>query len=394
MKNVIITGGALVVALIGSYYTWSHPDDGKDDATKVPMFRASEGEVTKIVYTADDATITLERRHDDHGDYTWVTTHEEVAKAVPPKPAGDTDVAATPEPPPEKVITETAFLGNDAAEKLWKTFSPVMALRELAADGNFDPKTFGLDAPKGTLTVDKGGAPLAMQIGGETWGARDRYVQLDNKVFLVDDQDLRPLQYGKTRLVERGVQPLAEADLDTATVTQGATTVGFTQQHREDRQAAYWARDSAPDQKDEVGATWLDKMLKVRVQAFPAAADVPANLTPVFSYTVSGHKDGTAATWTVDILRDDAAKPPEFYAKSAFDRSTVKLTRTLAAEVVDELGAALSGTAPAADPRVDDPGDHAEMPSTPLTAPRAPMHPPVPPGHPPGAMVPPPGGQP
>lgn len=269
-----------------------------------------------------------------------------------------------------------------------------MALRELATDSTYDAKTFGLDAPKGTLTVDKGGAPLVMQIGGETWGARDRYVQLDTKVFLVDDQDLRPLQYGKTRLVERAVQPLAEADLDSATVTQAGVTVGFTQKNREDRQAAYWARDAAPDQKDEVGATWLDKLLKVRVQSFPAADEVPATLTPVFSYSVTGHKDGAAATWTVDVLRDDSATPPEFYAKSAFDRSTVKLTRTLAAEVVADIGAAMTGTAPAADVRVDDPGDHADAPMSPLTPPGMPMHPPGPPGGPPGAMMPPPGGHP
>ena len=41
-----------------------------------------------------------------------------------------------------------------------------------------------------------------MPVGGETWGSSDRYVGLEGRVFLVDDADLRPLQYGKTRLVE------------------------------------------------------------------------------------------------------------------------------------------------------------------------------------------------
>lgn len=342
MRQVAINGAVLALSLAGALYTWQHRDDEPADDTKVAMYQAAKGDVQKITWKADDLTVTLEHKKDASGEYTWVSTHEEVKKAVAAAAPGDTDA---PEAPAEVEIKESAFLGNDAAAKLYDAFSPLLALRELAQDPAADPKTFGFDAPKATLTVDKGGQVIEMLLGAETYGSRDRYVKQGDKVFLVDDQDLRPLQYGKTRLVERALQPFAEKDLDSIVVRDAAgTSVNFVQKNREDREKAYWARDSAPDTKDEIGATWLDKLIKVRAQGYPNADEIPAALTPMFSYTASGRKDGEPQSWTVEVLKNDA--DGEFYAKSSYDRATVKLTKTLASEAVDDLTAALSGTAP------------------------------------------------
>jgi hypothetical protein len=345
MNKVIINGVVLAIALAGAFYTYQHRDDVPTDSTKVAMYQAAEGDVQKITWKADDLTVSVEHKKDASGEYVWVSTREEIKKAKPPVPDGDTDDtdAGGAEPAAEVEVKETAFLGNDAAEKLYAAFSPLMAMRELAADQPTDPKTFGFDEPKATLTVEKGGQTIEMVLGAETYGARDRYIKQGDRVFLVDDQDLRPLQYGKTRLVERALQPFVEKDLETILVRDAAgTSVNFVQKNREDREKAYWARDSAPDVSDEIGATWLDKLLKVRAQGYPMASELPAALTPMFSYTVSGRKDGASQSWTVEVSKNEA--DGEFYAKSSYDRATVKLTKSMAAEAVDDLASALSGT--------------------------------------------------
>ncbi len=345
MRQVAINGAILALSLAGALYTWQHRDDEPSDDTKVAMYQAAKGDVQKITWKADDLTVTLEHKKDASGEYTWVSTHEEIKKAAPPVAPGDTDAPAVPEVAGEVEIKESAFLGNDAAAKLYDAFSPLMALRELAQDPSADPKTFGFDAPKATLTVDKGGQAIELLLGAETYGSRDRYVKQGDKVFLVDDQDLRPLQYGKTRLVERALQPFAEKDLESVLVRDAAgTSVNFVQKNREDREKAYWARDATPDTKDEIGATWLDKLIKVRAQGYPNADEIPATPTLMFSYTATGRKDGAAQSWTVEIVKNEA--DGEFYAKSSYDRATVKLTKTLASEAVDDLTAALSGTSP------------------------------------------------
>lgn len=354
MRQVALNGAVLALSLVGAFYTWQHRDDEPQDDTKVAMYQAAKGDVQKITWKADDLSVTLEHKKDASGEYLWVSTHEEVKKNAPPPTPGDTDA---PEVPGEVEVKESAFLGNDAASKLYDAFSPLMAMRELASDPAADPTTFGFDAPKATLTVEKGGQAIELVLGAETYGARDRYVKTGEKVFLVDDQDLRPLQYGKTRLVERALQPFVEKDLETVVVRDAAgTSVSFVQKNREDREKAYWARDSAPDTKDEIGATWLDKLIKVRAQGYPNADEIPAALTPMFSYTASGRKDGAAQSWTVEVLKNDA--DGEFYAKSSYDRATVKLTKTLASEAVDDLTAALSGTSPLPVPEVPAPPVH------------------------------------
>jgi hypothetical protein len=362
VRQAIVLGVLLGVAMVASYVTWTHADEKTEETDKIAMFRASEGDVTKISWTAEDTVLVAEKKKDDKGDYTWVTVTETITKAKPPEPA-DTD-ASTPAPEPEKETKITAFLGNDQAQEMWTDFSPLKALRELETTATTDPKVFGLDTPKSTLELTKGAEVMTMPVGGETWGSKDRYVGLNGKVFLVDDQDLRPLQYGKTRLVERNLQPLAEADLDTVTVTKGTNSVVFTQKNREDRAKAFWSRESAPETADAAAATWLDKLLKVKLQVFVADADAPAQLDPVFDYVAVGK----GQAWTVHILRDGAPGPnPEFYARSDFDRGLVKLTRTLAADAAADVDAAMSGTGPItpAAPEPTPPGPHHPMAPSP-----------------------------
>lgn len=340
MKQVWVLAALLSASLVGSYVTWTSDEIDLADADKVPMFRADADDVKKLVWKDEDLSVEVEKKNDEAGEYIWVVATEKVTRKKV-RPPGDTDADEDGETPTEETRV-TAFKGNDKAEELWKAFSPLLALRELDTTGSSDKGVFGLDAPKATIEIQRGNGPLTLTVGGETWGAKDRYIGVDQKVYLVDDADLKPLQFGKTRLVDRNLHPLTEPDLDRVAVTRDGTTVEFVQKYREDRAKAFWARSATPDQADTVGATWLDKLFKLKAQTFVESGEEPTALEPVFTFASTGK----GKTWTVEILKEPGeGASADYFARSSYSRALVKLTRSMASEAAADIDAVIEGKA-------------------------------------------------
>ena len=130
-----------------------------------------------------------------------------------PQPNENTDVEnpAEPQEPSEPEFEEelettvTQFRGSDASEELWEGFSPLMAIRTLTTTSSDEALGFGGDK-SGTLTIQQAGdASLTLEIGGETYGSKDRYLRYNDVLYLVDDKHLRSVSSAKARLVERRV---------------------------------------------------------------------------------------------------------------------------------------------------------------------------------------------
>jgi hypothetical protein len=368
MRQVWFLGAALTAALAGSYVTWTSDAPNPEDAEKVAVYRADKNDVQKIVWKSKDSSVTLERKSDEFGPYTWVTVTEKPGPKI--KPPGDTDAPPVPDAP-EKT---TAFKGNDAADKLWESFGPLLALREIDTQ-TADKAVFGFAEPFANLEITRNAGAVAMVVGGETWGAKDRYVEADQRVFLVDDADIKPLQFGKTRLVERGLQPLATPDLEKVSLHRGSDEMAFVQQNKDDAAKAFWARSTTPDVKDDGGSTWIDKVTKLKVQSYVAADETPATLEPVFDLAF----EGKGKRWTVEVLRGGTAEAKDYFAKSSFDRGLVKLTRSIASDVVADVDGVISGQAAPAEPTTPAaPTAPAETTAPTAPAPPAPAPPPKP----------------
>lgn len=351
MRTVGLYAVLLGAAMVASYVTWTS-DDGKDaDAsTGVAVYRAGAGDVKGLAWKDEKLHVRVERRTDAAGDHVWVTIDETRTKPVPPKPhdhgspddphgddpdAADTDASPdeagpeVPEPAPEVVTTHTEFLGSESATGLFESFEPLMALRELDTTG-LDPATLGFDDDPATLTVTRGAGDLVITVGGETYGAKDRYVRSDGKVLLLEDTTVRPLQFAQTRLQETRVHPFAEADLERVTVARGGASVVLVQQNRADRAAAYWARGGTPEDRDDTADTWIDKLLRLKVQTYPSADEIPAT-EPSATVVVTDGK----ASWTLEILK--ATGSDTWFARSTYNRATVQLTGSLASEAIADL---------------------------------------------------------
>ncbi len=354
MKQVGILGGLLAVTLIGSYMAWTADDSGTVEAGSdaAMVYNAKASDLTGLVWKSEKLTVSLERKSDERGDYTWVSVSEQVeipAEPVPEpevpepiegeegtsEPADGEEPAEPEEPPtpaePEYETTTTVFLGNKAAGELWDKFAPLMALRKLD-DVDSTSAVFGFEDSTTSLDIARRSGPLSLVVGGETYGTKDRYIQSEGSVFLLDDATLRPLEFGKTRLVERNLVPVKSKDTLKVGVKAGATSVAFSHQNKDDPAAAFWAREDSPKTADDAAGDWIDKLFRMRVQNYEDS-EIAATLEPVLTYTIATNSE----VWTVEVLRETNAISPEFYARTEYNRSLVKLTKSLAGEVVADV---------------------------------------------------------
>lgn len=343
MKQVLVLAVLLVAALVGSYLTWTAEESEASPAEEVVVYRADEEDLESIAWEGEETSVLLERKEDEAGAYVWVTLTEttEVEAPEPADEPGDTDAAVGPEPAPQEEEPETpepetttrtvSFKGNDTADEVWASFAPLRAKRELQPGPSVTDEAFGFDDPAGTLEIVRRSGPVEIVVGGETYGARDRYARYDGRVFLLDDKDLRPLQFARTRLVDRTLHPLEARDTQKIEVRSPEGNATFVQENREDPRSAFWASADSPEQADEAAENWIGKLMRMRVQQYVGPEEAPPSLEPVFSYVVEGDR-----AWTVEILREEGADG-RWFARSEHTRGLVELTESLASEAVADL---------------------------------------------------------
>lgn len=360
MKQLIqvgVLGAGLIFALIASYLVYFEADETvKSNDKGVAVYVAEADQLQAVTFATDDKTVVLTRKNDAGGDWleVEVTTRTEVAPEPEPvveesddtdgsdatdasdttdgsDATDDTDAGWTP---PEPTIVEEVerFVGNSAAEDLWASFAPFKADRTLTPEEGLD---MGFGEPFATLTVQrKSGNPVEVVFGGPTYGERARYARSGDKVYLVKKRTLTTLT-STEKLKERSLHPLQLADVESVTITRGDQRQAFVHKNPDDRAKRFWAPQATPDTRNEEATRWLPSLVRMGVQAYPA--EVPDGLTTSFSAEVVGE----GKTWAIEVL-SDGAESPTWYAKTAYNRGTVELTPSQAAEIVADLEAVLS----------------------------------------------------
>ena len=246
MRQVIVLSVALTASLVGTYLTWT--DDGEEITDgAVVVLSGSPEQIQSLTWAGED-TITITRKEDARGAYLWVeaverkkkpvkddTDHPEVEEEEeePSEDEPADEPEAEEEPEQEFVVEEktTRFLGNTQAQELWDGFAPLEALRELEVTPEMSREAFGFEEPTAKLTVQRKGQPAELTLGAETYGSKDRYLEHDGHIYLVDDTLIRPLQFATSRLVERTLQPIAEKDVTKVEVSLPDSTVAVFEQH-------------------------------------------------------------------------------------------------------------------------------------------------------------------
>ena len=362
MTRGIATYGLLLTLLLGlSWMDWTSPPE-VDIGDKVMLVQGESADLEKIIWKDEGKEeVVIERKTDASGAYLWAThTKWEEPKAPKPDPSKPADAAtpadpskatdaaapadaaatpaATPEPPKpaEKVAKTTVFKAGEAGDKLVDSLSPMLAVRQLT-DVPADKLTaYGLDAPKETVEIVRKGRSRVLELGGEVYGSKDRYVRdkESGNIYLVDGELLRPLKFARTRLPDRTLFSLEKDKVATAEVSSGVGSLKITQKNAEDKEKATWVKSSAPDAVDEQLKTWMDKALQLKSTSYVAPDEVPTELQTRFKLTLKA-ADGHSET----IEFQQAGDKGDWYASSEYTRGLVKLLKGPTSALNDDVAA-------------------------------------------------------
>ncbi len=359
-KSILVYATILVLSMGASWVQYTS-EEAAVPKEGIVLADVKKDDLQQLSYGSPDLKVLMEIRKDDLGSYSWVTLTETKKKKGP-------DGVETS----EEIVTR--FKGGEDATKLIEKWAPIMAMREL---GRAEDKieSFGLKSPTSSVVVTTAGKTWTLDLGGDTYGLKDRYVrdQGTGMVFVVDDQSIKPFT-SKTKLRETAVFSAKKTEIESVKVGRGAATITWEQKNIVDTAAAFWARQGGTGDKDETFSNWLDKLLKLRSQEY-VQAEEPADLVPVMDLSI---KPVDHPVESLQLLRSGE----DWYARGSWVRGLVKLNKTSAADVESEVDDVIEGKAPAAPPAPATP----EAPVAPGEAPSAPppagLTPPMP-GSPP-----------
>jgi hypothetical protein len=338
--------GALLVGLMGaSWFRWTSEPEVELDG-QVVLLQGDEDGIEKIVWHAKDKDkAVIERRSDDYGSYLWVS----YTKWIEEKPITpmDPDAAPDPEPPgdggPEDGAEDGAeeeeapktyredlqvFKAGEAGDDLLESLSPMLAIRKLDAVDEAKLESIGLVDPNDSLEITRKGRTTVLELGGEVYGTRDRYVRESGSgdIFLVDDEVLRPLKYARTRLPDRQLWDVERKDIARVSLSDPAgVSADFVQKNPDDETQAYWLPvDAAEDaDKDAQLDTWMDKALKMRGTRYADPDELPEGLATAFTLSI---ETDAGASLMLTVEKDGAEG--DYWASTPYTRGRVKLLRT------------------------------------------------------------------
>jgi hypothetical protein len=351
MKSAAVYGGLLAVLLGVSWARWTAEPALELDG-KVVMVAGEPDDLLSVTWRSenrDEAVIT--KKSDEHGDYYWVDytrwTEVKPAKPAPKPPSADGEGAEGEEPPealtpePTYETSEQSFKSSDKAEAVFEDLAPLLALRKLSDITDEKREATGLAEAKESVELQKSGKTVRIRFGGEVYGTRDRYAQIEggDDIYLVDDELLRSLKFARTRLPDRSLWPTATKNLAKVTVAAGENSVELVQKNAADPSKAAWVRASAPDEDATQAQTWMEKALKLKSVRYADDDDEVDALEPVFSLTL---EDDKGASMTVEVLQEPGDNP-EYYARSPHTRGVVRLLRGPSDQLAQDVATMVEG---------------------------------------------------
>ena len=182
--------------------------------------------------------------------------------------------------------------------------------------------------------IPPGGNPSPCGWGGTAFGGstRHRHEAGSSKVYLGEATALRNLGGADRQLLERSVVGAKREALAQVQVQSGEKQKTLLQKNRDDRRAAFWAFSARPEEKSETASAFVDKLFRLRVDAYvEAIPETAEEATGLVAKTDDG-------TLTVKLFRAMNEKgEAEVYADSSSLRLPVKVYRQSGIEVIDEV---------------------------------------------------------
>ena len=364
MRSSAIYGGLLAGLLVTSWVNYTAEPELELNG-QVVLIAGEAEDLTKVTWTSENKDEAIvERKEDAVGTYydvqytrwTEVKTPEPLKPPEPAEPEGPQtpeqsaeedptadgapDAPSPPEeePEPEYDKSVTHFKAGDKGAELFESLAPMLALRKLEDMTAENLATTGLDAPKDGLIIERKGKTIRLEVGGEVYGTRDRYVRNPESgdVYLVDDELLRPLRYARTRLPDRTLWSYETKRIASVTIGGPEGSIDVIQKNAEDPEKATWVPKDSPNDADAQLETWMGKALRMKSTAYASDDDDTEGIELVFSLTLT---DDKGATQTLEVLQKPDDERAHFWGRSEHTRGLVKLLRGQTSQLADDVSA-------------------------------------------------------
>jgi hypothetical protein len=271
IKSLSVHLGLLLVSIGFAFTMWTRDDSRAVDLGDFTVWGGSPEDVTKVTFEYDDKKVVLEAHSDERG--RWYTGLAD-KPPIPKSPHG-----APPEqeeaPTGERVKVE--FVSVGPAEKVIEAMAPLRALRAIGRIEEDREAEFGLDDPKGSLTVVIGETEHTLELGERAPGGTDRYARnaSSGEVYVLSGEAIGDLEGADLRLMERDLHEWDAGEVEKATIVVGSRSRGLVRGGQEGKR--FWATPEDPDRQDETIGNWMTKIDRLRPARYeepPEGAEV------------------------------------------------------------------------------------------------------------------------
>ena len=339
MKRAALINGLMLLILLGlSWRQWtSEPEVDRGD--KVELLGGKATDITEVRWVSEKSESTLMRKSDALGEYTWIESTRWTKKPVVKASAEDGAPVEVAEP--ERVEKNSVFKGSDKAKQLFKDLSPMLALRRLEVTDSDKLEEIGLATPSATLEIVRGGQTQSLDIGGEAYGSRHVYVKRrsDGNVYLVERELLQGLKNARSRLADHSLIGLERKNLVRAVISANDETLDVTQRNVDDAKQARWVLTEDQETAQAQLTSWMAQALKLKGMRYADPAAPPADLQSRLSVELIPAK---GPSQILEILQ--VGEGGDWYAKSAHTRGLVKVVRSGAKSLVDDVESVIDST--------------------------------------------------
>ena len=337
MKRSATIYGLLLLVVLGAAWRQWTAEPPVDLKGQVVLFQGKAEDITIVRWIGKTSEATINRKKDDRGHYYWVEYTRWTEKVIPAT-AGEGDTGEAPEPEIERIAKHSVFKAADKVDDVLKSLSPLPALRKLEIASDEKLEQMGLVEASASLEIHRDGRVQKLEVGGEAYGTRDRYVRhvATGEIYLVSKDLLKPLEYARTRLPDRTLIGLDIADIAGVEISLEDQTLALRHLNRDDASKAQWVTEEEPDVPAEQATTWLKKALALKGTRYADPGDPPTGIEKRFSLTVID-VDGQRTELEVLQVGTDG----DWYARSAHTRGLLKLVRSAARSLADDVSGVL-----------------------------------------------------
>ncbi|MEW6440364.1 MAG: hypothetical protein AB1640_05445 [bacterium] len=290
----------LLLSLGAAYLTWTRAPQKAQE--RVPVATFEKKDLLGLELQSKNRTVSLSRQKSGYsGDSFWWVKMEGPASAAKsgeqpsaaalseaasalsaePRPGeGEADGDGLEEGVGAEGIAGTAHAAAGAAgakidffradarlEEALGRFCPWVALRALGSLGEDKRKELGLADTTERLVLKGRSGERTFRIGVNSYGHPDRYVEEEGTgvVYLFPGQDLRELEYPKTRFMERALNGFKKDQPVRIHIRAGGKEKELAARTAENGKAAGWADSRKPGKTNEIYQNWIQKYFGLRV---------------------------------------------------------------------------------------------------------------------------------